>query len=35
MHGEYHDDKHYTIAQRQKRYRREGWFMITTCTRKG
>ena len=27
MHGEYHDDEDGTIARRQKRHRREGWFM--------
>ena len=29
MHGEYRDDKEGTIARRQKRHRREGWFMTT------
>ena len=34
MHGEYHDDEDGTIARRQKRHRREGWFMTTHLCQK-
>ena len=34
LNGEYEDDEYRTIAKRQKRHRREGWFMTTHLYKK-